>query len=548
MTDNQSFIRKVVYIVAMALLLIPLYLIGSPSRMKEGELAGGGYLAKQRSEHGLAQVTLGEIDPAGETMKLATLGMRGPAANILWSRANYYKKTEQFDKMNATVKQITRLQPNFISVWEFHGHNMSYNTSVEFDDYRLRYHWVKKGIGFLIEGTQYNRDNPRLLRSIGHYVEQKIGRSDEKKQFRRMFRVDEDFHELLNQYVNLDKALGPDGVSPDCWLVGRLWKLKAQRTVDNEGVPIQGISPLLFHSAPSMSLMYYAAAIENEGYFGQKAQAAWEKASDSWQRYGDREITTPYGFRIKLNDLDVLEEKATRLKNELAELTPGIREQLEQEKRDELSAEALEALDTDTSKRTPEQRSLAYDAEARTTVSENEIARAAPPETRDKARRIVSELQRTERDATLVRRYREIVNFEYWRIRAEAEKSLTAVQARQKLYEAERLFDESRLVEAKEKYEEAWKLWREIFDKYPLLLKEFTAEDLVEPIERYRDLLDQLDLDFPDPFILQDLLNLYGRSERSAGAAKKKPDAEQDPDKDEDKEAAKSIVPRHSVS
>ena len=121
-------------------------------------------------------------------MKLATLGLRGVAANILWEKANDYKLREDWDNLAATLKQITKLQPNFLSVWEFQAHNLSYNISVEFDDYRQRYHWVKKGIGFLMEGTHYNRDNPIMYHQIGWFMGQKLGRSDERKQFRRMFR------------------------------------------------------------------------------------------------------------------------------------------------------------------------------------------------------------------------------------------------------------------------------------------------------------------------------------------------------------------------
>ena len=50
------------------------------------------------------------------------------------------------------------LQPNFVSVWVFQGWNLSYNVSVEFDDYHDRYRWVIKGIDFLKRG---HRVQPR---------------------------------------------------------------------------------------------------------------------------------------------------------------------------------------------------------------------------------------------------------------------------------------------------------------------------------------------------------------------------------------------------
>ena len=73
--------------------------------------------------------------------------------------------------------------------------NMSYNTSVEFDDYRERYRWVIKGIDYLIKGIEYNQTEPRLQWETGWTISQKIGRSDEHKYYRRLFKADDEFHD-----------------------------------------------------------------------------------------------------------------------------------------------------------------------------------------------------------------------------------------------------------------------------------------------------------------------------------------------------------------
>jgi hypothetical protein len=106
-------------------------------------------LAQLRTQYNLGQSDLGEIDPASEAMKLATMGLRPVAVITLWEKANEYKMKEDWDNLSATLNQIIKLQPNFITVWEFQSHNLAYNVSVEFDDYRQRYHWVKRGISFL---------------------------------------------------------------------------------------------------------------------------------------------------------------------------------------------------------------------------------------------------------------------------------------------------------------------------------------------------------------------------------------------------------------
>jgi len=241
MSDRKRFIRKIVYACVIAALLLPLSWLSEPATTE----SDGGILAQMREEHQLSQSTLGDIDPASETIKLATLGMRGVAANILWGKAHDYRKREDWVGLSATLEQIAKLQPNFITVWVYQGWNLSYNISVEFDDYRDRYYWVIRGIDFLKEGTKYNREEPRLMSEIGWTIGQKIGRADEHLQYRRLFREDDDFNGSRPRSKR------------DNWLVGREYLLEAQRWVDQKGLTVKGKSPLLFHSQPVKCLISY---------------------------------------------------------------------------------------------------------------------------------------------------------------------------------------------------------------------------------------------------------------------------------------------------
>ena len=110
-------------------------------------------------------------------MRFATLGLKNIAVTLLWDRANHYKKVEDWANLSATLEQMTKLQPNFYSVWDFQAHNLSYNISVEFDDYRDRYAWVMKGIEFLRQGISYNTREPRLLGRMGWFIGQKISQA-----------------------------------------------------------------------------------------------------------------------------------------------------------------------------------------------------------------------------------------------------------------------------------------------------------------------------------------------------------------------------------
>jgi hypothetical protein len=515
MNRNSAFFRKVVYIAAIALLLLPLSALSLPATVEPNKPDGGspgGKLSQLRTEYNLSQAELGEIDPASETMKLATLGMRGVAANILWIWANHYKKVEDWDKLELTVQQIIRLQPNFLEVWDFQAHNLSYNVSVEFDDYRMRYQWVKKGIDFLILGTHYNRQEPGLLNQVGWYTGQKVGRADEQKQFRRMFKDDKDFHQVFRNNgieVDQDQALGPD-VKPDNWLVARLWFNKATDSVIFSGKPIRGKSPLLFYSGGPMSQINGSAAMQKDGYFFQRAQISWQRAADDWFAYGNRELPAVAGYTIRLNDMESLRERVNKLRKEIDALAPGVRDKVRSDKAGKLSAEMKAALDKPADQRSQEEMGYAYQAEYEIQVNDREVLDAAPRDAKPQLRNLVDQIEVDSGIAESISRNRQIVNFEYWRTRCLAEKTDPAQSAHKDVYDADRLFAAGeKLSEARELYERSWDSWAQVFKDHPTLMDNAEAQDLIESIGRYRDLLGQLDEKFPPDFKLDNLLDLH---------------------------------------
>ena len=184
MSSRSSFLRKIGYLVAIAVLLIPLFWLSQPatSAGKGGQGSPGGKLARLRQQYHLSQSQLGQVDPTSVTVKLATLGMRGIAANILWGKAQDFQMRKDWTNLGATLNQITKIQPNFINVWINQAWNLSYNCSVEFDDYRQRYRWVIKGFEFLEDGIRYNQRQPRLQWELGWDISHKIGKADESKQ------------------------------------------------------------------------------------------------------------------------------------------------------------------------------------------------------------------------------------------------------------------------------------------------------------------------------------------------------------------------------
>ena len=138
--SQRTQINRIIYVVLILLCIYPLYMLGQPSTLKKTdggeEVTPGGKLSQIRMEKGLAEVNLGEIDPTSSTIKLATLGLRGVAVAILWHQSQEFEKRLDWNNVIATSNQIIRLEPHFISVWEFLGWRLSYNASAEFDDYR----------------------------------------------------------------------------------------------------------------------------------------------------------------------------------------------------------------------------------------------------------------------------------------------------------------------------------------------------------------------------------------------------------------------------
>ena len=481
-------------LVAIAGLIVPLSALSQPA----DSVTEGGLLARQRKQSGLSQANLGEIDPASETMRFACLGAKCIAGTLLWDRLNEYRKVEDWTSFSATLEQIKRLYPNFYSVWDFQAHNVSYNISVEFDDYHDRYAWVMKGIEFLREGAALNRFEPRLLNRMGWFLGQKIGRSDEKKQYRRLFKADDEFHER-------DRP-GRSPAERDNWRVAHE-KFRAAVDLADSGAPLR-TTALIFHSEPMMSMINYAQALEEEGEFGETARDAWKLAREQMVEYAKREIPTTWDVPIQLGRREAELETAERIKERLEALLPGRFKAEEERRMQALPPEQAAALAVPLAERTSAQHELAAKATPAVRVTWKDVARDAPPELRDEALRLVEDLTKAEEMAQIIQRYREIVNFDFWRATCESEVTPDALKVRERLYTGQRELAAARLQTAKQAYEEAFETWRRVIDSQPVLQDNvLTADDVKDAVKRYRKVLEQLDEPFPKPFILQDLLD-----------------------------------------
>jgi len=311
MNKLTSLQRKLVYLGGIILLFIPITLLGLPgttapaSGMGTAQEDAGGKLTRLRKEYDLGESSLGSVDPASSAMSLVLLGFRGVATSLLWLQAQHEQKTKAWPELRATTESIILLQPHFLKVWDFQGWNLAYNVSVEWDAVADRYYWVKEGIKFLKKGVQRNQKYPQLYWYVADTTGKKIGRSDERVQFRRFFRDDPN----KEMYPSgLDAGVNPDG--KDNYLVAKEWFERANEVNDTYHNEQHIMARILFRGYPMRAQMDYATALQQEGLFDEVTRHAWEVGFNEWTTiYGMEEFDSPGGML----HMEVTPDEAARM-------------------------------------------------------------------------------------------------------------------------------------------------------------------------------------------------------------------------------------------
>ncbi|MEX2316838.1 MAG: hypothetical protein WD669_06790 [Pirellulales bacterium] len=501
MTERASFYRKIAYLAAFVVLAIFIFWLSTPATANRD----GGRLAQLRKEYQLGQANLGEVDPASETMRFLTLGLRGVAVTALWEKANYYKKTEDWTNLTATLEQLAKLQPNFITFWKYQAWNLTYNVSVEFDDYHDRYYYVIRGINFLKEGERYNADNPQLLSDLGWFLGHKIGRADEHVEYRRLFKADPDFHPA-------DRT--PD--ERDNWLVSKEWYQKSIDAIDIKHKSLGGKSPALFYSDPAKSQMSYAEAIEEEGFFD-KARRAWTKAGEEWREFGRRPIQHSLGPLLRLGEEPRLTKEVADLRAELDRMDPELRGNLIEEKKQALTADERKLNDTPVAEISATDSEQWYRLQDRVKVSDRDVAdrlsKNASADVAKQVLRLVRRLEEAEQDLRYTQSYKHNVNYDFWELRCDYEQTANALAAHELMFRARAAARSADVKQAKQLYHDGFAKFRLVLDEFPALIEEdiVFGDNIVENTKRYRDVLDQLGESLDETYPLWDALEKFDR-------------------------------------
>lgn len=284
MNNLTSTQRKYVYMAGIIVLMIFVIMLGQPASSAPGS---GGKVSDLRETYDLGEATLGNVDPASSTMNLVLLGFRGIAASILWTEHEDARMHKDWSLVQRTADSITLLQPHFKKVWEYQAWNLGFNVSAECDAVEDRFYWVKQGAKYLQRGTERNTKFPELFFECGRFYGQKIGRADEKEQFRRFFVADPD---RARWQGKADTDVNPKNI--DNYLVAREWYQKANQTLELPDIEQHKMDLPLFWAYPTHSLMDYAEAREEDGIFDADALKAWADGYKEWtETYGQRVFT-----------------------------------------------------------------------------------------------------------------------------------------------------------------------------------------------------------------------------------------------------------------
>ncbi len=532
MNRLSPFLRKVVYLVLVGALLIPVSLISRPASTTGTGVGGdaGGVISEMRMEYRLSQSQLSEIDPTSETMKLATMGLRGVAVNLLWLQANEQKKKEEWDNFEATLNALIKIQPNFVRVWEFQAHNLSYNISLEFDDFEYRYTWVRKGIEFLASGIQYNLREHKILDGLGDFTGMKIGNSDEKFQYRRMFRADTDFQSRMSQYIapNLYDTRHPV-YGHDHWRMAYWWYDKSQKLVQNEGVT-KRTNDLVYYMKKPSQIRHQAITLETEFRTDDDIRDIWREAEDKWDEYGDQRIVTSIGNEVTLSGLSRAFQDVVRLREKLDQMLPDVRENEMPSIYENLgfSAEQIKMqrspMETIGEFEMPKYRALNEMVNFEMRKIDQMIFEQLPPEHIAEARGILSEIDALSNQLEMTEKYQGTANFLYWVDRCKMEQTEEGMLARQAWYDASEMRrksifdDEYRFDYSTQKKVltktgavtsllDVFSRYHALFDKYPMLPQGDLGESMIDTAREFRQMTTLLGIPWPEDFPMQDLID-----------------------------------------
>lgn len=278
---------------------------------------------------------------------------------------------------------------------------------------------------------------------------------------------------------------------------------------------------MMFYTYAPLWRINYAADLEVDGgadgraVFGEIALRAWQSALADWQAFGRRDIVATTGEIVQLASVDALLKEHDRLDDQLEAVAGDVHARMVEEKRNALPPEERELLLEQL--RDPARRNEVNQLTGKTYVSWEEVVEQLAGEKKKRAEAL--SLRRSEVADLYARtdNYSNQINYADWLLRCTYESEEATVQAREHIYKGELALQvDADMLAAQEFYEKGFAKWRLVLDKHKELLNDnLLLQELIEPIHRYQQVMvNGLDNEFPDPFVLQDVMDAHARMQQ----------------------------------
>jgi len=284
---------------------------------------------------------------------------------------------------------------------------------------------------------------------------------------------------------------------------------------------------LMFYTHAPLWRINYAADLEVDGgadgraVFGDIALLAWRAALTDWRAFGERVIVATTGEEVRVGSVESLRKDIDHLNNQLVALAGDVRAQIREEKRSALSEEEKALLLNRPAGIRPGQPNDVNAVDAKIYVAWTEVAARLEGEKKTQVEEWGARLSELGDLFSRTDNYAGQINYDDWLLRCEYESERETVQARELVYKGELALQvDANMLDAQEYYEEGFAQWRLVLDKYDQLLhNDLILQELIEPIRRYQQVMvNGLDNEFPDPFVLQDVMDAHARMQsRSSG-------------------------------
>ena len=206
--------------------------------------------------------------------------------------ANGHFEQKRFYLAEQIERRLINRFPKEDGLWRALSHQISFNTSMDFEDDAVKYFWVRRGINILLDVAEADDGSSDALDRAAFFIGFKIGASDEHESFHKLFVNDRELLERISKHVDLNQCLDFDG-NISCLLVAR--KMMDLNTSRNE----MWLQPLL---SPVSLLALHARRLDSQLNF-QAANKYWRQALEEFQQLGEHVIQYDSGTKVKINEL-----------------------------------------------------------------------------------------------------------------------------------------------------------------------------------------------------------------------------------------------------